>query len=87
MNATAVSEFDVLEWIEKLATTEATVRNNAREHLRDAGADALPWLVCAYNGSRERNAEITALVREIVSKNGIPSRGRKAIRRILETIA
>ncbi|VVB98232.1 Uncharacterised protein [uncultured archaeon] len=81
----AVSEFDVLEWIGKL--TETAAREHARERLREAGEQALPWLVCAYNGNRERNGEIAALVRDIVGRCGVPRKGGRAIKRIIENMA
>lgn len=85
MDAAQVSEFDVLEWIGKL--TDAGMRDHARQKLREAGAQALPWLVCTYNGSSARNEEIAQLVREIVGENGVPHRGGRAIKRIISSIA
>ncbi len=82
MNAVHVSEIDILEWIGKLGTA-GTGQDYAKEKLLESGTDALPWLVRAFNGEKERNEEIAELVRKIASANGIPRKGGKAIRKII----
>lgn len=80
---TQLSEIDILEWIGQLSSTSEGTKDEAKSRLRAAGATALPWLMRSYNGNSEFNGELTELVRDIVSREGIPRKGGRAIRKVL----
>lgn len=81
---TLISEIDILEWIGQLENSATCgAKEDVKRRLKAAGAEALPWLMRSYNGNRELNEALTELVREITSREGIPRKGGRAIRRAL----